>query len=252
MIATASPALAEQFDRLMAAYPGPLVGAATREFAVIDVDPRNGGDVWLTSVRQRLPETRVHRTRSGGWHLFFRATPGLRSAVGRIAPGVDVRSGAGSGVIWWPFEGLPWHKAPLTEWPVWLLDEQPIRRERMGSPTGAIGALGEPIPLFNDSKPTNRERNYATAALRRAQIELEATVEGQRNHKLNVLAFNMGRLTARGWLDERVAVGCLESTAYVCGLLRDGGKGAVLATIRSGLRAGLSRPYHDLDRGGSP
>jgi hypothetical protein len=57
--------------------------------------------VWWFSHRDRLPLTRVHRTRSGGLHLIFRHVPDVRCSAGRIAPGIDVR-GDGGYIIWWP------------------------------------------------------------------------------------------------------------------------------------------------------
>src|SRR4051794_34425937 len=76
--ATTDPA---EFEALSQRYPGaPYIGVATGErsgLAVIDVDPRNGGDRWFASVRDRIPRTRVHRTGSGGLHLLFRHEPGL-------------------------------------------------------------------------------------------------------------------------------------------------------------------------------
>jgi Bifunctional DNA primase/polymerase, N-terminal len=55
-------------------WPGPLIGVPTggrSGFDVLDVDPRNGGRDWYDANKSRLPETRIHRTRSGGLHLFF-------------------------------------------------------------------------------------------------------------------------------------------------------------------------------------
>src|ERR1700730_16409379 len=50
-------------------YPGQLVGIPTGEIsglAVLDIDPRHGGDRWFAEHRHRLAATRMHRTRSGG------------------------------------------------------------------------------------------------------------------------------------------------------------------------------------------
>src|SRR5213078_1384125 len=90
-------------------YPGPLVGAPTGDSSgidVLDIDARHGGARWLTEHRDRLPATRVHRSRDGGLHYFFQHEPGVRCSAGRIAPGVDVRA-AGGYIIWWPAAGFP-------------------------------------------------------------------------------------------------------------------------------------------------
>jgi hypothetical protein len=70
--------------------------------------------------RDRLPVTRVHRTRSGGLHLAFRHAPNIRCSVGWVAPEIDVRGDSGF-VSWWPATGLPvLSSAPFAPWPDWL------------------------------------------------------------------------------------------------------------------------------------
>jgi hypothetical protein len=70
----------------------PLVGVPTGEFAdfdVLDIDVE--GLSWFDS--QSLPLTRMHQSQSGGFHLLFRHSPGLRnSADHRIARGIHVRA----------------------------------------------------------------------------------------------------------------------------------------------------------------
>ena len=90
-------------------WPGPLVGVVTRAasgFDVLDIDPRHGGNAWLSAHLDRLPTTRLHITRSGGQHLLFRHADGVRNTASRIAPGVDTR-GDGGFIVYWPAEGLP-------------------------------------------------------------------------------------------------------------------------------------------------
>jgi Bifunctional DNA primase/polymerase, N-terminal len=104
-------------------YPGPLIGIPTGEIsrlAVLDIDPRHGGNCWLAGHRNRIPATRVHRTRSGGLHLIFQHTAGLRSSAGKISAGVDVRA-TGGYIIWWPAAGLSApSEIPVAPWPEWL------------------------------------------------------------------------------------------------------------------------------------
>lgn len=104
-------------------HPGPLIGIPTGEISeldVLDIDQRHGGKLWLAKNQSRLPPTRVHRTRSGGLHLFFRHQHGIRCSAGRIAAGVDVRA-TGGYVIWWPAAGLPvLSDMPMAAWPAWL------------------------------------------------------------------------------------------------------------------------------------
>lgn len=101
----------------------PLVGMPTGAksgWDILDLDPRHGGDAWYEANRHRIPATRVQRTPSGGWHVYFKARPGLRCSVGLIAPGVDVRAEGGY-IIRWCAAGLPVDDAPVADWPDWLL-----------------------------------------------------------------------------------------------------------------------------------
>jgi hypothetical protein len=64
-------------------YPGSLVGVPTGEISgldVLDIDPRHGGDHWFAEHKHHLLPTRVHRTRTGGLHLYYRHESGLRVA----------------------------------------------------------------------------------------------------------------------------------------------------------------------------
>jgi hypothetical protein len=98
----------------------PLVGVPTGEMAgfdVLDVDVE--GLSWFDS--QSLPLTRMHQSQSGGFHLLFRHSPGLRnSADHRIAHDIHVRAEDGF-AIFWPRQGLPVCDAPIAEWPKPLL-----------------------------------------------------------------------------------------------------------------------------------
>ncbi|GLR85847.1 bifunctional DNA primase/polymerase [Bradyrhizobium iriomotense] len=104
-------------------YGGPLVGirtGASSGLDVLDLDQKPAARAWWTEHRERIPTTRVHRSRSGGLHLVFRHAPSLRCSTSRIAIGVDVKADDGC-IIWWPAAGLPvLCDAPLAPWPDWL------------------------------------------------------------------------------------------------------------------------------------
>jgi len=109
--------------QLWSDYPGPLIGVPTGDVTgldVLDIDARHRGASWFAEHRNRLPITRVHRTRSGGLHLVFRHDPSLRCGAGKIAAGIDVRASGGY-VIWWPAAGLPvLCEVSTAAWPDWL------------------------------------------------------------------------------------------------------------------------------------
>lgn len=95
--ATVDPA---QVSKWIARYPGcnwgvrPPVGVV-----VIDVDPRNGGDVELArlgAAHGNLPPTLTARTGSGGFHYWLTYSGPTR---GKLATGIDVKSNTGYVVV---------------------------------------------------------------------------------------------------------------------------------------------------------
>src|SRR5262249_12053469 len=85
-------------------YPGPLVGVPTGERSgldVLDIDaPRHPEAAeWLTAHLDRLPLTRIPRTRSGGLHLLYLHAAGLRCWTSRPVSGIDGR-GDGGYIVW--------------------------------------------------------------------------------------------------------------------------------------------------------
>jgi len=135
---------------------------------VLDIDPAGG--VWLSKHRHRLPETRSHQTRRQGIHFLFRHKRGLRSSVGRVALGVDIRADGGY-VIGWPGLGLPvLSNAAVAPWPEWLISHLPLGNGVGVRPSLSLNA-SDPPPLVEKDGQRARERRearFANAALYRA------------------------------------------------------------------------------------
>jgi hypothetical protein len=164
----------EALNRLWVRHPGPLIGIATGEragFDVLDVDVRNGGGRWFATHRNRLPSTRVHRTRSGGLHLLFAHRPSLRCSAGQIAPGVDVRADGGY-VIWWPAADCDvLADVVVAAWPEWLLQKptpQSVPKRRIVVPNEA--ALLSIVRLVATSQPGERNRITFWAGCRAGEM----------------------------------------------------------------------------------
>jgi hypothetical protein len=233
----------------------PLVGVPTgiAGFDVLDIDP--DGLNWLRTAT--LPTTRVHRTRRG-WHFLFKTAEGLRiSNDDRIAPGVDVRA-TGGFAVWWPREGYQVIDAPLAEWPEGLLM---LAKSRLctarETPTYAPWTMEGMEGMGMRVSRNSREGRYARAALSNAFDTLanewpRVCVAGRwhrqrgRNNMLNKLAFKMGGLVANGWVDGRTVIKVLMLAAGEVGLVREDGSERCLATILSGLNAGMQHPYPEL------
>jgi hypothetical protein len=93
--------------------PVPWLGAVAHlsGLAFLDIDPRNGG-----TIPEGLPETRVERTPSGGWHYWFRADP-TRRLPGKAGPGIDILH-RGRYIVTAPTPGYELvSTAPIADWP---------------------------------------------------------------------------------------------------------------------------------------
>jgi len=200
-------------------YPGPLVGVATGEVSgidVLDVDPKNGGRDWYEAHRERLPSTRIHRTRSGGLHLLFRHLSGLRNSAGKIATGVDVRADGGY-VIWWPMERL---KATgfldaLAEWPTWLLPS----------------LMSPPVP-----PPPPAPRPITDRAIEGVLRTVATAPEGQRNALTYWAAHRLRESVRKGEINEGPAREILLEAAQQAGLPSVEAGRTIASAMRSGPR----------------
>jgi Bifunctional DNA primase/polymerase, N-terminal len=201
-------------------YPGPLIGVPTGEIsglAILDIDPRHNGDRWFAEHRNRLPATRVHRTRSGGLHLIFRQVAGLRSSAERIAAGVDVRA-TGAYVIWWPAAGLPvLSETAMAIWPDWL-------RVQISSP---------PRPA------TSRITVPDGQALMRLVRLIAGARVGERNNMTYWAACRAGEMVASGLLGADAAATVIAEAATRAGLPRSEAERTAWSGIRS--TGGLAR-----------
>lgn len=140
-------------------WPGANIGVragAESGFIVIDVDPRNGGDVTLEDLERRhgaLPATVEAITGGGGRHLLF-SHPGdrIRSRNG-VRPGIDLKADGGYIVVApslhtsgrryvWELSSRPGEVA-IARMPAWLHDlvTKGKRAEQPAPPGPIAGAL---------------------------------------------------------------------------------------------------------------
>jgi Bifunctional DNA primase/polymerase, N-terminal len=167
----------EQLKQLWQQYPGTLVGVPTGEptgLFVLDIDSAKHpeADEWLERHAPHLPETRTHRTRSGGLHLLFKHQPGLKSSTSKLAPGVDTR-GEGGYIIWWPLhlgqdDDCRICLADVPEWLVKALEPAPppkiihfpYTRARRGNVDAAMSRVGGIVATVATAR--EGERNAVT------------------------------------------------------------------------------------------
>lgn len=139
-----------QIRRWFAKWPDAMPAIPTGEasgLAVLDLDRKDGKDGTATIKALGLnPDTLspvMVETPSGGGHLIFRHTPGLRSSAGQIGPGVDVRAEGGFVVAAGAVNGKGAYrllsgslKGDLPPWPVSLMAPSRPREAGQSEPTG--------------------------------------------------------------------------------------------------------------------
>lgn len=164
---------------MIRSHPGATgIAVATGEISgvlVVDVDPRGGGAASmrrLTDTYGDLPTGPLAVTGSGGWHLYYRHTPGLTNSVGRIGAGVDIRTTGGIAIVppsrhpngrpyLWESDRGP--ELELPEAPEWL-----IRKARGRSP--------DPTP---PRRLTTADLPLAVELARRWLSRIDPAIQGQ-------------------------------------------------------------------------
>ena len=207
----------ETIKQLWRNHPGGLIGVPTGQVVgldVLDLDCKHQtARDWWRQHRHRIPRTRVHRTRSGGVHLFLQHNDFIRCTAGKIRLGVDTRADGGY-IIWWPSAGLPvLSDAPPAPWPDWLLEEFRPKPRASSPPGSAIVSRG-----------TGWLRGLVRIVVRAA--------EGQRNSVLFWAACRGGEAVRDGRAAEDFVVDVLSEAAGRAGLSQSEAR----RTIQSGMR----------------
>ena len=244
--------------------PAIFVGRAG--LVVIDCDRHPGGNDGIKAFNRllsanggNLADVPMTRTARGGAHLFFKQPKGepLGNGRGELPDGIDVR-GVGGFVIapgavlpdgkrWQAINGTPlladaFKAGTIPELPQWLADIiRPNRQPNGQAPTSTHAAFSNTLETDG-----SRGQAYAAAALDGAAAELSAAPNGKRNEMLNAMAFRLGRMIARGWVDEKTVAEALLGACDANKYLREHGHHATMKTIESGIEAGRKEPHPDL------
>jgi Bifunctional DNA primase/polymerase, N-terminal len=220
------------------AHGRPQPGAASAVW-VLDIDGSGGAAslAALEAAHGPLPVTRTVVT-SSGRHLWFVFDGGtIPCSVGRVGPGLDVRAEGGyvlvppsvhpSGHIY-RFDGTN----DIALAPTWV-----VRLTQKPKPT-----ISERAIAARDQRRPGRTNAYGTTALNCEIANLANVRAGGRNYALNAVAFRLFQLVAGGELEHDQVIEQLVSACHSNGLIKDDGLPAVMATIRSGARAGMQHP----------
>ena len=235
----------DQIERLWRQHPAANVAVATGKLSgifVLDVDVKGADGLaalaGLEAANGTLPVTPTSLTPSGGKHLWFKQPDRLlRNRVG-FAPGLDVRTDGGSvaappskrhdGVYTWQIRPTQAPFAVAPDWLLELIDPPPVQRPP-SAPIN-VGSL-------------DRMARYVASAIDTECAELAAMGPNTgRNLRLFQAAANLGQLVGAGLAPIGMVEDALEAAAQECGLTREDGRHAVLASIKSGLNRGLANP----------
>ncbi|MCF6391041.1 bifunctional DNA primase/polymerase [Mycobacterium sp. MBM] len=238
--------------RLGGFEPGMCLCANTGgRLLVVDVDPRNGGDIeavrqWLTGLNVRVFADVI--TPSGGRHLYTDGAwrEDIHTVHGKLPslPGVDLQA-KGANVF------VPGTRRPKYDgkgYEIVVNELAAIRSE--GDPDGAANlaawlaehapkrAASAPGQPWNGTPLDTRQRAYLDAVLTNSVREVTEAVEGTRNDTLNSAAFTLGAFVTGAGLDCGRAESALLDAADRCGLSRDEAE----TTVTSGMTAGMDNP----------
>jgi Bifunctional DNA primase/polymerase, N-terminal len=221
---------AAQLEQLWRQYPGPLVGVPTGTASgifVVDLDTAKHpeADEWLERHAAYIPETRRHRTRSGGLRLLFKHQAGLKNSTSKLAPGVDTR-GEGGFIIWWPFHlglGADHSFLPLAEVPDWLI----AALNPPPPPPAKVISFPpiRPSPVLTEAKLTGIIRTVATAN------------QGHRNSVTFWGACRIAEMVAEGLLGQAEGLAIIVEAASRTGLSRAEATRTALSAFRGNSNA---------------
>jgi hypothetical protein len=187
-------------------HPGPLIGVPTgsaTDIFVLDVDctKHDTAADWLERHAPYLPDTRCHRSRSGGLHFLFKHRAGLRNSQAKIALGVDTRGDGGS-ILWWPAAiDHGHHRAPLAEIPDWL-----------------VQALTPPPPATRPMFQPPRTEGAARAKIAGIVGTVAAAKEGERNGLVYWGARRLAEMVTQSVINQGDAVALAIEAARQAGL----------------------------------
>lgn len=243
--------------RAMWADPSRNVAIATGPSSnvfVLDID----GDQGASSLRalEGLPEhgplpATPEVVTARGRHIYLRY-PGdqvaFGNSAGKLADGIDVRTEGGyvvappsvhpTGDRYRWADGKSPADVAFAFAPDWLLQrltERDRKRESFDSVGSVLGSLRDKVGTYSFHII---HTPYGTRALEEECADLARTHEGQRNDRLNAVAFRVGQLIAAGHLRQADAVRDVLAAAKACGL----GDREASRTVSSGIAAGLAKP----------
>lgn len=193
------------------------------DLLVLDLDVKHDGPGHIQRLGFVIPDTMWQRTRSGGYHFFFRYPKDGKRYGNRtnlfgnreLSTGIDVR-GAGGYICFYGCDPMV-----IADPPPWFLEAINAREQ--------IQVTGEPVKI---------DPQIASPIIIEALDNIRNAGEGESNNTLNVEAFRLGQLVAAGSVTREYCEAVLLEAAKERGKQDHEAR----ATIRSGLDGGSKKP----------
>jgi hypothetical protein len=181
---------------------------------------------------------------TGSIHYYLKHPGGgikIKGSASELGAGIDIR-GDGNMTVAPPSinpdgRAYRWlNKLPIAAMPAWLVE---LTRDKPATISQrAVAAISNAKRRFVFDAPSK----YGAAALESEIAALASTAPGSRNTALNRASFCLHQLVEGGELDGGLVWHRLIDASTANGLVADDGLPSVLATIKSGRRAGLQYP----------
>jgi AAA domain/Bifunctional DNA primase/polymerase, N-terminal len=258
-------------ERLKAFRPGMAICANTGGIVVvIDVDPRNGGDVENVRALLKALGVRIFAevvTPGGGRHFYVRGHPQLPSVHSTETnkrlpgfPGVDIQSfgscvflpvtlrpkyrNAGYRVVFNELAALA-RPATGTAEPLvhWVAEQLANKARKTASAKDRRDYFEQPAAQpWTGGKPAGRQQAYLDAVLAQNTGMVADSKPGERNSTLFLAAMKCGSFAAGAGMNTQGVGQRLLEASMDCGLIDEDGEYSVQATINSGFSVGFANP----------
>ena len=243
--------------------------------AVVDVDPRNGGDIEMVRALLGRLKVRIFAeviTPGGGRHFYVAGHADLPSTSWKKReladfPGVDIQS-HGRNVFTVPTmrpkypgkdytivfddlaalatEGDPEGSEALV---AWVVQQRYRGVEKKARKRGGSGVFDfEVCPPWTGGVPDARQQAYLDKVLEASAKKVAASEPGGRNDTLYRAALKCGSYIAGAGMDRDTVIKALQAAAEECGLTEEEGVASAKATVKSAFRIAFTNPRAVPDR----
>ena len=180
-------------------HAGSLIGVPTGIlFDVLDIDLyHDDAKEWYQRHRHELPLTRMHHTRSGGIHFFFKPDPRVSNSASKLGPHIDTRAKGGY-IIWWACHGCAVdNKDEFAHWAEWLIPAAPPARHvptqcQPISEQAVLRRVGGILTIVANATKGSRNSKVYWAAKRFEEMIMSGLIDrGSVEHHL----FNIAQLS---------------------------------------------------------